>query len=37
VAGQFLATMKAYPPSQSPGSFNLQKVQEQIEAGTRGR
>jgi arylsulfatase len=37
VAGQFLATMKEYPPSQSPGSFNLQKVQEQIEAGTRGR
>ena len=37
VAAKFLATMKEYPSSQRPGSFNLQKVQEQIEAGTRGR
>jgi arylsulfatase len=36
VAGKFLMTMKEYPPSQTPGSFNLQKVQEQIESGTRG-
>jgi arylsulfatase len=37
VAAKFLATMQEYPPSQTPGSFNLQKAQEQIEAGARGR
>ncbi|QRM55342.1 arylsulfatase [Sinorhizobium sp. BG8] len=32
MAAQFLQTMKDYPPSQSPGSFNLSK----IEASLRG-
>jgi arylsulfatase len=27
MAGQFLQTMKEYPPSQSPGSFNLSKIE----------
>lgn len=33
MAGQFLASMKDYPPSQTPGSFNLSKVMKQLEAG----
>lgn len=37
VAGRFLKTMEEYPPSQTPGSFNLQKVQDQIQDATRGR
>jgi len=35
-AGRFLLTMKDYPPSQTPGSFNLQKVQKQIEGAMSG-
>jgi arylsulfatase len=27
-------TMKEYPPSQTPGSFNLQKIQKMIESGS---
>jgi arylsulfatase A-like enzyme len=30
LAGQFLLTMKEYPPSQSPGSFNLSKIEAQL-------
>jgi arylsulfatase len=30
LAAKFLATMKEYPPSQSPGSFNLSKIEEQL-------
>ena len=30
MAAKFLMTMKEYPPSQSPGSFNLSKIQEQL-------
>ncbi|MCA9042576.1 MAG: arylsulfatase, partial [Planctomycetaceae bacterium] len=37
LAGKFLMTMQDYPPSQTPGSFNLEKVQKQIENATRGR
>jgi heat shock protein HslJ len=33
LAGKFLMTMKDYPPSQSPGSFNLEKIQKQLEGG----
>ena len=29
--GEFLMTFKDYPPSQTPGSFNLTKMQKQIE------
>jgi arylsulfatase len=32
-ASEFLQSMKDYPPSQSPGSFNLSKIQEQLESG----
>jgi arylsulfatase len=37
LAAKFLVTMKDYPPSQSPGSFNLEKVQKQIEASLGGQ
>ncbi len=37
LATKFLLTMKEYPPSQSPGSFNLEKVQKQIEGAVSGR
>jgi arylsulfatase len=30
-------SMKDYPPSQTPGSFNLEKIQKQIEAGAIGQ
>ena len=32
LAGKFLMTMKDYPPSQTAGSFNLEKIKKQIEA-----
>ena len=37
LAGQFFQTLAEYPPSQTPGSFNLEKVQEQINDAARGR
>ncbi|WP_040352399.1 arylsulfatase [Blastopirellula marina] len=37
LGAQFLMTMKDYPPSQSPGSFNLDKVQKTIEDSMGGR
>jgi arylsulfatase len=37
LAGKFLMTMKDYPPSQTPGSFNLEKIQKQIESATGGK
>jgi arylsulfatase len=33
LAAKFLMSMKDYPPSQTPGSFNLEKIQKQLEAG----
>jgi arylsulfatase len=30
LAAKFLQTMKDYPPSQTPGSFNLSKIEEQL-------
>jgi hypothetical protein len=36
-AAKFLMTMKDFPPSQTPGSFNLEKVQKPIEASQGGR
>jgi arylsulfatase A-like enzyme len=33
LAAKFLQTMKEYPPSQSPGSFNLSKIEESLKAG----
>jgi arylsulfatase len=37
LAGKFLMTMKEYPPSQTPGSFNLEKIQKMIEGATGGK
>ena len=37
LAGQFFKTLAEYPPSQTPGSFNLEKVQEQIENAATGK
>jgi arylsulfatase len=37
LGAKFLLTMKDYPPSQTPGSFNLEKVQKQIESSMGGR
>ena len=37
VAGQFLMTMKEYPPSQTPGSFNLEGIQKKIAESMGGR
>ena len=31
LAAKFLMTMKEYPPSQTPGSFNLEKIQKMLE------
>jgi arylsulfatase len=36
VAGTFLKSMVDYPPSQTPGSFNLEKIQKEIEDATSG-
>jgi arylsulfatase A-like enzyme len=36
IAADFLLTMQEYPPSQSPGSFNLEKIQKTIEAAAAG-
>ncbi|OJW19844.1 MAG: arylsulfatase [Planctomycetales bacterium 71-10] len=33
LAAKFLMSMKEYPPSQSPGSFNLDKIQKLLEKG----
>ena len=37
LGAKFLMTMKDFPPSQTAGSFNLEKVQKQIEASLGGR
>ncbi len=37
VAAKFLVSMKEYPPSQTPGSFNLEKIQKQIEGSMGGK
>ncbi len=37
LAAKFLMTMKDFPPSQTPGSFNLEKVQKQIESSMGGK
>lgn len=33
MAARFLKTMQDYPPSQTPGSFNLKKIEEQLRKG----
>ncbi|QBG46008.1 hypothetical protein EGM51_00740 [Verrucomicrobia bacterium S94] len=37
IAGRFFETLAEYPPSQSPGSFNLDKIQQQIENAASGK
>ncbi len=37
LAADFLLSMKEYPPSQTPGSFNLEKIQKMIEASSGAR
>ena len=37
IAGNFLKSMQDYPPSATPGAFNLSKIQKQIEASMGGR
>ena len=37
LAAQFLLTMKEYPPSQTAGSFNLSKVEEQLKTAGAGK
>ncbi len=36
LAAKFLMTMKEYPPSQSPGSFNLTKIEEKLKNPSGG-
>jgi len=36
LAAQFLQTMKEYPPSQEPGSFNLSKIEEKLRQAAGG-
>lgn len=36
ICGKFLQTMTEYPPSQTPGSFNLEKIKKQIEEAASG-
>ena len=33
LAAQFLTSMRDYPPSQSPGSFNLSAIEEKLKEG----
>jgi len=37
IAANFLQTMQEYPPSQTPGSFNLEKIKKTIEDAASGR
>ncbi|WP_206080425.1 arylsulfatase [Mangrovimonas sp. CR14] len=37
LAAQFLMTMKEYPPSQTPGSFNLSSIEEKLKSTMGGR
>lgn len=37
LAAAFLKTMQEYPPSQTPGSFNLSKIEERLKSTTGAR
>jgi len=37
LAAKFLMTMKDYPPSQTPGAFNLSKIEEQLRNAGGGK
>ena len=36
LAAQFLMSMKDYPPSQTPGSFNLSSIEEKLKTSVSG-
>jgi hypothetical protein len=36
IVGQFLITFKEYPPSQTLGTFGIEKALKMIEAGSSG-
>jgi len=36
LAAKFLMSMKEFPPSQTPGSFNLSKIEEKLKQATSG-
>jgi len=36
IVGQFLGTFREYPPSQTSGTFGIEKALQMIEAGSRG-
>jgi len=36
IVGQFLQTFKEYPPSQTSGTFGIEKALKMIEAGSSG-
>ncbi|ODS00136.1 arylsulfatase [Methyloceanibacter methanicus] len=36
LAGKFLQTMQDYPPSQTPGAFNLSKIEEKLKKNISG-
>ena len=36
LAANFLKTMQDYPPSQSPGAFNLSKIEERLKKSIGG-
>lgn len=37
IAAKFFKTIAEYPPSQTPGSFNLEKIQKQLENAATGK
>ena len=37
IAGKFFESLSKYPPSQAPGSFNLEKIQKQLENAASGK
>lgn len=37
LAAKFLMTMKDYPPSQTPGAFNLSRIEEQLRNAGGGK
>lgn len=37
IAAKFFKTIAEYPPSQTPGSFNLEKIQKQLENAVTGK
>jgi hypothetical protein len=36
IVGQFLQTLKAYPPSQASGTFSIDRALQMLQAGASG-